>query len=83
MERSLLRSRERLPQNWYVHFELGLLYGVERKRARSLAELGLAHRLDPGEPVVGIIRKRVAERDRLTLTTPDQLFIARIRERTS
>jgi hypothetical protein len=83
MERSLLRSKERLPQNWYVHFELGLLYGVEHKRALSLAELELARRLDPGEPVIGIIRERVVKGDRLTLTTPDQLFIARIRERTS
>ncbi|MDX6516082.1 MAG: hypothetical protein QOH73_1748 [Gaiellaceae bacterium] len=79
---ALERSRKRLPENWYVHFELGLLYGVEHKRDRALAELGIAGRLDPGEPEIQVLRKAVVENSKLTLTTPDAAFIQRIDSRT-
>jgi O-antigen ligase len=78
MRASLLRSRKRLPENWYVHFELGLLYGVEHRRRAALAELDLAQRLDPLDPIVATIRDRVERGRKLTLTTPDRLFLSRI-----
>jgi hypothetical protein len=79
MRRHLDRAIERKPASWYAHFELGLLAGVTGDRDASLRELAAADRLNPLEPAIDEVRRRVAAGEEVTLAEYDQVFLARAR----
>jgi hypothetical protein len=77
MRMHLLRAIDRKPSSWYAHFELGLLEGIEGRRERALDELRIARRLNPREPAVAEVERRVRSGRRLSLAEFDALFLER------
>jgi O-Antigen ligase len=51
-ERAFIRARERESENWYVHFELGLIDGSRGRRTAALSSLATALALNPQEPAI-------------------------------
>jgi hypothetical protein len=51
-ERAFIRARKRESENWYVHFELGLIDGSRGKRKAALSSLNTALTLNPQEPAI-------------------------------
>ncbi|MEA2266553.1 MAG: hypothetical protein QOE27_2136, partial [Solirubrobacteraceae bacterium] len=49
---ALRRAIVRVPGDWFAHFELGVVDAGQADRSGALAELGRAHRLDPGQPTI-------------------------------
>lgn len=75
----LVRAIERKPSSWYAHFELGLVEGIGGNREAALGELEIAERLNPLEPTIDEVERRVRRGQRLTLAEYDRLFLARAR----
>ena len=51
-KRAFERVLQRNDLNWYAYFELGVIDGVERRRASALGWLRQAARLNPTEPLI-------------------------------
>src|SRR5262249_7211583 len=58
MATSFLRALERNPHDWYAHLELGAAYANEGLRRQALAQLAIAHELDPREPTIPLVERR-------------------------
>jgi O-antigen ligase len=60
-ERSFLRARDREAENWYVHYELGVLAGGRAERKAALRSLRRALELNPQERAIrraiGLVRR--------------------------
>ena len=68
---------ERNTHNWYARFELALVDAREGKTAAALAQLRLAGQLNPREPVIPDVRKRIARRKPVSEAAINELFLER------
>jgi O-antigen ligase len=71
------RALERNPHNWYARFELALVDAREGKTASALAQLRLAGRLNPREPVIPDVRKKILQRKPVSEAAINRLFLER------
>jgi hypothetical protein len=80
------RRRERLafenvlqrnPHNWYAHFELAILDAQEGHKQSALSRLREAHALNPREPVIPLVRRRILQGKAVSQTAIDRLFLDR------
>ncbi len=81
MRRSFARALERNPSSWYAHFELGVVAGVRGRRAEALRHLARAERLDPLEPAIGIVRRRLLRGEPIEPLEIDRIFLDRSEQR--
>ena len=72
-ERALQRDR----LDWYALFELGVVDGVEGKRASAIRRLDAAGRLNPREPLIQDVRNQVSHGERPDPQEIDREFAAR------
>jgi hypothetical protein len=75
------RALQRNPHSWYAHLELAVAATIAGDRLRALALLARAETLNPREPAVDLVRRRVRDGERLTPEELDRLFTERLRER--
>jgi hypothetical protein len=71
------RAVERNPRNWYSHLELAVEYGRMGDRARALRELGIVERLDPLEPTIPFVRRRLRAGRPVRTAELDAIFLRR------
>jgi Flp pilus assembly protein TadD len=57
--RALARAIDREPSNWFAHLELALLDARLGHRTRALRHLAVAVRLDPRQPVLRTVARRL------------------------
>ncbi len=57
--RAFERAVARNPRDWYAHFELGVVDALEGRKREALQRFAVAGRLNPSEPVIRDVRKRV------------------------
>jgi hypothetical protein len=74
---------ERNPRNWYAHLEIAILDANAGKRAAALRRLATARALNPFEPTIADVRRRVEEGQRVSLEVVSRTFLQRVEERTS
>lgn len=72
---------ERDRRDWYPHFELGIAESGLGHRTAALRELATAARLNPGEPVIGRVRRLVRLRQPVDRAEVDRLFVERVQTR--
>lgn len=58
----LRRALEREPDNWFAHFEAGLVHATQRRWASAARELARAHALNPRQPVIADVQDAVRTR---------------------
>jgi tetratricopeptide (TPR) repeat protein len=71
------RALERNPHNWYARFELALVDAREGKIASALAQLRLASQLNPREPVIPDVRKRILHGKPVSEAAINRIFLER------
>jgi O-antigen ligase len=81
MARAFERAADRMPDDWYVHFELGLAYAALHRRPEALAELARANRLNPREPQIRAVAHDVATGRRVNRNEVDRRFVERVQVR--
>jgi O-antigen ligase/polysaccharide polymerase Wzy-like membrane protein len=77
MATSFVRALERNPHDWYAHLELGAAYANEGLRRQALAQLVIAHQLDPREPTIPLVERRVRRGLRVSTAALDETFLRR------
>jgi O-Antigen ligase len=58
----LREAIEREPKNWFAHFELALLEAEQRHWGSAERSVATAGELNPGQRLIGDVRKRIAAR---------------------
>ena len=81
MRDAFRHALERDPRQWYAHLELGIAEAARGRRAAALHQLAAARRLDPREPVVRLVERRVKANARIDRAAIDRIFISRYRRR--
>lgn len=75
---SFTRALDRDPRNWYALLELGALEAIEGNRATAIGHLDEAARLDPGDPLIQLVRRRVRDGRRVSLERIDMALLERV-----
>jgi tetratricopeptide (TPR) repeat protein len=83
MREAFERVLDRNPKNWYAYLELAIVSSLEKDRARALELLGQARALNPSEPVIALVTRKVGAGERISLRVIDRIFLQRLEERTS
>jgi tetratricopeptide (TPR) repeat protein len=83
MREAFERVLDRNPKNWYAYFELAIVSSLEKDKARALELLGQARVLNPSEPVIGLVTRKVRAGERISPRVIDRIFLQRVEERTS
>ena len=83
MRAAFFRALERNPSSWYAEFELAVVEAVLDHRDSALAHLARARRLNPGEPAIALLERRVLRDAPIDPDEFDRFFIQRVEERTS
>ncbi len=83
MRSSFLRSLARNPWSWYAHLEIALAEAQLGRRGAALRQLAQAKELNPREPMIGVVRRRLLSGERVAPAEIDALFRKRTRDRTS
>jgi hypothetical protein len=83
MREAFERVLDRNPKNWYAYFELAIVSSLEKDRARALELLAQARALNPSEPVIALVTRKVGAGERISLRVIDRIFLQRLEERTS
>jgi O-antigen ligase len=81
MREAFRRALARDPRQWYARLELGIAEATGGRRAAALRQLAAARRLDPREPVVRLVERRVRTGAHIDRAAIDRIFIARYRRR--
>jgi tetratricopeptide (TPR) repeat protein len=81
MERAFRRAVGRDPDDWYAHFELALAESALGRRRAAMLELREAARLNPREPLIGPVSRRVAAGRPVDREAVDRLFSERVQAR--
>ncbi len=76
--RALERALRRDSSNWYAYLQLGMLDSIEGRRASAEAELARAVELNPRDPVVLDVARRVEEGRRVDRAEVERLFAQRV-----
>jgi len=71
---AFVRAIDRNPHNWYARFELALVDARQGKTAAALAQLRLAGQLNPREPVIPDVRKKILHRKPVSEAAINRLF---------
>jgi hypothetical protein len=71
---ALAEALDRNPANWFAHFELGVVNAQLHRYAEALASLDRAGALNPREPVIGAVRRRVVNRSPVPQSLVDKLL---------
>ena len=71
------RALRRNSHNWYARFELALLDARDGKTASALAQLRLAGQLNPREPVIPDVRRKIVHRKPISEAAINRLFAER------
>jgi O-antigen ligase len=72
---------ERDPRQWYARLELGLSEAGMGNREAALRDVRLARRLDPREPVVQLVERRLRAGKVVRRAAIDRIFVDRYRSR--
>ena len=72
-----LRALERNPDNWYALLKLGLLDLSDGNRARARERVAAARALNPLEPVLALVDRRMRAGGPVTADEVDRLFLER------
>jgi tetratricopeptide (TPR) repeat protein len=83
MRAAFARALERNPSSWYAEFELAVVDAVEGRRSSALGHLERAHRLNPREPALAVLRDRIRSGSAVDPDAFDRFFLQRVEERTS
>ena len=78
MRQAFERALERNPKSWYSRLELALVDAAEGKRAQALAHLRAARALNPQEPVLVDVERRVRAGERVPIRRIDAIFRERV-----
>lgn len=78
MKLAFQRALQRDPRSWYAHLELAVAASLEGRRTLALRHLAAARRLDPREPVIAEVARDVRAGRRVSPSTVDRAFLARI-----
>lgn len=81
MRAAFTRALGRNPSSWYAELELAVAEANAGTRGKALEHLGRAESLNPREPVVDLVRDRVAEGRRVPPEFVDRLLLERLDER--
>ena len=76
------RSLERNPYSWYAQLELGLAESVSGRQRAAIAAVRRAIELNPQEPLLQDIVRRLGKGEEIAPSSLDELFIERIESRT-
>ncbi|HZB24235.1 MAG TPA: O-antigen ligase family protein [Gaiellaceae bacterium] len=82
MRTSFERALERTPESWYAELELAVAEALARQEASAALHLDRAERLNPREPVIRLVRRRLARGERIVPAEIDRLFLQRVKDRT-
>jgi hypothetical protein len=77
MTASFRRALARNPTNWYSHLELAVTYARTDRRALAFRELREVSRLNPREPTVALVRKRIRSGRPISTAELDRIFLRR------
>jgi hypothetical protein len=72
-----LRALERNPDNWYALLKLSLLDRSVGKRQAALRRIAAARQINPLEPIIVLVQRRIRAGRRVTAAEVDRLFLAR------
>ena len=72
-----LRALERNPDNWYAMLKLSLLDLSAGKRRAALRRVAAARQLNPLEPIIVLVQRRIRGGRPVTAAEVDRLFVAR------
>jgi tetratricopeptide (TPR) repeat protein len=75
------RALERNPHSWYAHLELGLTRSVDGRRREAVQEVRRALALNPREPIVADVLRRLRRGETIPPRSLDRLFVERVVER--
>jgi tetratricopeptide (TPR) repeat protein len=81
MRQAFAGALRRNPENWYAHLELAIVASLQHRRAAAFAHLARARDLNPGEPTLRILRRRLLAGKLLSPRTVDRIFVARVVDR--
>ena len=76
------RSLERNPHSWYARLELGLAESVAGRPQAATAAVQRAIELNPREPLLKDVVRRLRKGEEIAPSSLDQLFLERIESRT-
>jgi hypothetical protein len=82
MRASFANALERTPQSWYAELELAVAEALADRQNVASLHLDRAERLNPREPVLELVRRRLARGERISPAEIDRLFLQRVEERT-
>lgn len=82
MRTSFEDALARNPQSWYAELELALAAAVSGRREAALHHLERAETLNPREPAIGLLRRRLQARRPVSPEEIDRLFLTRLEDRT-
>ncbi len=77
MKVAFTRALARNHAGWYARFELGIAEYLTGNRRAALDQLEHARALDPREPMIRSVLRRVRARGRIDLTAIDRIFLER------
>lgn len=75
------RALERNPHSWYAHLELGLTRSLDGRRREAVQEVRIALALNPREPILADVLRRLRRGEAIAPRSLDRLFVERIVER--
>jgi len=76
-------AADREPENWFIHFELGLALAAQGHERLALANLREAQRLNPRQPLVGEVMRRLRAGDEVSAGDVEQILRGALRKRLS
>jgi O-antigen ligase len=77
MRAAYTRALTRNSSDWYARLELGMAEYLTKDRPAALAQLQRARTLDPREPVIRLVLRRIRARRRIDLGAIDRIFLER------
>lgn len=77
MKTAFERALERNRSSWYARLELGIAEYLTGHRSAALDQLKRARTLNPREPVIRLVLRRVRERKSIDLSAINRAFLAR------
>jgi hypothetical protein len=83
MRASFQRALERNASGWYAHLELAIVDALEGRREDALRLLQTARTLNPLDPVLADVQRKVAEGEAVSPHAIDRLFVQRVEARSS
>jgi hypothetical protein len=81
MGEAFQRALDRSPSSWYARLELALSEWAQGRHAAALRELAAAQELNPNEPAIELVRRRIRAGAEIDADALDRLFLDRVEAR--